>query len=73
MKRAILIAVPAAALLAAAGADEAIQLKLGSAVPPASWPNTRGPIPWTTEAPDGAEVLAAYRAELVKAAKEVIR
>jgi TRAP-type C4-dicarboxylate transport system substrate-binding protein len=28
-------------------ADETIQLKLGSAVPPTSWPNTRGTIPWT--------------------------
>ena len=47
MKRALLIAAAVALCASAAGAQETIPLKLGSAVPPNSWPNTRGTIPWT--------------------------
>jgi TRAP-type C4-dicarboxylate transport system substrate-binding protein len=50
MTRAFLLAAAlAAAIPAAARADEPIVLKFGSGVPPQSWPNTRGVIPWTKE------------------------
>ena len=47
MKRALLIAAVVALCASAAAAQETISLKLGSAVPPNSWPNTRGTIAWT--------------------------
>ena len=49
MMRSVLASLAAlSVLLPAHGhADETIQLKLGSAVPPTSWPNTRGVLPWS--------------------------
>ena len=60
----VLLAALAALPLADGRAEEAIQLKLGSAVPPTSWPNTRGTIPWTKAVERDSDGLIQFQTYL---------